>query len=301
MNALGSSSSVVGSVGSDNSNPRRISVNKLAGGKAGGGSSDNSNQRRISLHRLTGVIGGGGGSDNSRRTSISQQQTGGIDLNNDDISLDFIVEVDNESSDDNTDSGDVIINNIPGQTDEPIEEEVLNIGSKENQDVTVLRLVAFSVLMLSAIACGVVVFKYVNGSENLKFENQFKQNVHKVFGSMGSKIENTFASIDAFATSIVSHVAATNQTWPYILIQDFPIRAAKTRAITLGIFIETAVLVQPNQRLTWESYAWANRGWVNQSLVIQKTDPNFYGPSYWNTTTTQSIYSDEGDIPYSEM
>jgi hypothetical protein len=217
----------------------------------------------------------------------------------DEASLDFIQEVDDENEDgSNSEAG---LDNATDDNEETNNRNGLGIGSKENQDVTIIRLIAFSVLLLSAIVCGIVVFTYVRGSERTKFENQFTQNVHKVFGSMGSKIENTFASIDAFATAIVSHVATTNQIWPYILIPDFPVRAAKTRSITLGVYIETAVLVKANERVPWESFAWENRDWVNKSLVIQKTDPNFFGPSYWNTTATQSIYGDEGDIPYEEM
>lgn len=174
------------------------------------------------------------------------------------------------------------------------------IGYKETKDVLILRLISFSVLLLSTCLVAFCVNYYVRSNEYAKFKYQFKQNTHKVLESLNKKVDDTFASIDIFSSNIVAYVASTNQTWPYITIPNFPILAAKTRSISLGIFLETANLVAPDQRMDWEDFAWEHRQWVNESLIVQQTDENYYGPCIWNTTADPSIYGDFGPIPYTE-
>jgi hypothetical protein len=230
--------------------------------------------------------------------SIGDKGGGGGSVEGFGSRFDSIEEDDDEDQESSTDNQS-FINKLGEQYNEKEKEETV-IAEKETQDVLRLRLIVFCVLLVSAVTVGSSVYSYVSHSEYTKFQNQFKQSVHKVLESIGTKVESTFAALDVLATSIVSHASSTNQTWPNVTIADFAVRAAKTRSVSLGIFIETANVVQYEQRMGWEEYGWEHKDWINASLEIQKTDENYYGPTIWNTTADRSIYGDYGPIPYDE-
>lgn len=171
------------------------------------------------------------------------------------------------------------------------------IGKKETRQVQQIKLLTLLVLLLSMVGVAVGVFKYSSNSETKAFEEQFYDDANKILESVGTNFERALGSLDAFAANIASHARSTNQTWPFVTIPDYAIRAAKIRTgiLSFGIFLNP--VVTPDQRLQWEQYAFENNGWVNESLRLQEHDKNFYGPILYFTPEME-VFGNNGKIPY---
>jgi hypothetical protein len=89
---------------------------------------------------------------------------------------------------------------------------------------------------------------------------------------IGTYLERTLGVLDAVQSNLVAAARETNQTWPFVTIKDFAVRASKIRLLTDIAYISVNPLVTKEQRLQWEAYAVENQGWVNESMNVQATD-----------------------------
>lgn len=177
------------------------------------------------------------------------------------------------------------------------QEEVL--GKTETRNVYVLKACAVSVLILSALGIALTVFFYTRNSELYQFENQFHDDANKVMEAIGSSIEDSLGAMDTFATSIVSSARATNQTWPFVTIPDFAIRASKVRSASDGVAIFFQPIVEPGFRRTWENYAWEKQAWVNVTKSLLEKDENYYGNVTYGEQSRE-IFNYTGVVPYDD-
>jgi hypothetical protein len=89
---------------------------------------------------------------------------------------------------------------------------------------------------------------------------------------MGRSLDRTLGTIDAYTASLVSSAKSSNQTFPFVTIDDFAFRTEKTRLLTDSVTISIQPLVQPAQRRAWEEYAATNNSWVNETMTLLSTD-----------------------------
>jgi hypothetical protein len=85
-------------------------------------------------------------------------------------------------------------------------------------------------------------------------------------------LERTLGALDALQSQIVSEARSSNQTWPFVTIADFAVRASKLRLLSEVLAISMGNIVTKENRLQWEAYAKENQGWVNESMNVQSTD-----------------------------
>jgi hypothetical protein len=90
----------------------------------------------------------------------------------------------------------------------------------------------------------------------------------------------------------VAQARATNQTWPFVTIPSFAIRATKARLQSDAFCLQVYPLVTKEQRPEWEKYSLANQGWVNESMKVQEHDEFYYGPVWYNHSISETIYGD---------
>ena len=95
------------------------------------------------------------------------------------------------------------------------------IAKRESNIVFGMRLVVFIVLIASTTALAIRVHKYLDNVERDEFREEFDSAATKVFQSMGTSIDLTLGAIDALAVSFISFARATNQTWPFVTMDDF--------------------------------------------------------------------------------
>lgn len=175
-------------------------------------------------------------------------------------------------------------------------EEVL--ARKETRNVHLTKLIAFAVLFASAVAIACSVYFYTRRSEEAQFEQRFYDDAEKVIEAIGSSIEGSLEVLDTFAATAISSARSSNQSWPFVTIADFAIRASKTRASSDGLCIFFQPVVTPKEREQWEEYAWKNQGWVNETKKIQEKDTNYYGEVTYDIPAMRSIFNYTGDVPY---
>lgn len=166
-----------------------------------------------------------------------------------------------------------------GHPDEKKEEPT--IARAETRAVRSLKLMVLLVLVLSSIGVALAVYFYTYNAEQVQFKVAFADDSRKVlevserteksfpteigthicFGkAMGRSLERTLGAVDAYSSSFVSNARSSNQSWPFVAIDDFAVRTEKIRQLTDAVTVSIHPLVTPRNRLKWESYAKANSG-----------------------------------------
>jgi hypothetical protein len=184
-----------------------------------------------------------------------------------------------------------------GETTPTSEETEESIAKNETKAVRSLKFVVFAVMILSTIGVALAVYFYISGSETAEFESEFTDAANKVLEGIGASLYKTLGAVDAYTVSIVSFARATNQTWPFVTIPDFAVRTAKVRSLSDSVVISYYPLVSPENRDEWEVYSIANEAWVNESIAIQVTDENYYGPLIYEFETYATIHGGDDDAP----
>lgn len=163
----------------------------------------------------------------------------------------------------------------------------------ERESTRVRRTKYFVMLFLLFIMVGVSAATYhlISKQEYEEFHRQFKEDSHKVLSTMGSNLVRTLQASDAFVVSMSSLAAATNQSWPFVVIPDFAVRAEKIRSLANAVYVNTYHLVEPSQRREWETFtAQHGEAMINESIA---TIENFDGadwPIVWNYTLWDVIH-----------
>jgi hypothetical protein len=138
---------------------------------------------------------------------------------------------------------------------------------------------------------------YTSGVEQQSFKDAFAIDANKVLEAIGNSLDKTMGAVDAYAVSLMSSVRATNQTWPFVYIPDFPVRTAKVLSLSESIYIGVFPIVTRETRSEWEAFSLEYAKWVNISMKIQESDPNYHGPVFYNWTAKGEIHHDFFDIP----
>lgn len=178
-------------------------------------------------------------------------------------------------------------------------EETL-IAKQESKDVFRVKLVVLFVLVASAIAVAASVYLFLTYSKHKQFRQQFKDDVNKVLDAIGNNMDRTLAAYDSFAVMLVATAQMTNQTWPFVTINKFAVRASKVLPLSNSLFIGTYNWVTPEQRDEWEAYTTANDAWVNETLAVQEKWGGYHGPIVYNDVQNPVIHGNFEDVPRHE-
>jgi hypothetical protein len=171
------------------------------------------------------------------------------------------------------------------------QKEEEQLANKETKMVGRLKIVVLLVLMFSAIGVALSVFFYVRNSELDAFEESFNSDGVKVLSSLGANLDLTMEAMDSFAVSILSYARETNQTWPFVTIPDFAIRAGKLLTLSSAFYVNTYPLIyNQDQRKEWEQYTASHNQWVDESIAIQENHDGYTGPIIKNYTNWDVIH-----------
>jgi hypothetical protein len=178
---------------------------------------------------------------------------------------------------------------------ETSQKEEEQLANKETKMVGRLKIVVLLVLMFSAIGVALSVFFYVRNSELDAFEESFNSDGVKVLSSLGANLDLTMEAMDSFAVSILSFARETNQTWPFVTIPDFAIRAGKLLTLSSAFYVNIyALIYDQDQRKEWEQYTASHNQWVDESIAIQENHDGYTGPIIKNYTNFNVIH-DNGE------
>jgi hypothetical protein len=128
------------------------------------------------------------------------------------------------------------------------------LASNETRAVTKLKLLVFGSLFFSMVAVVFAAYYLTSKAEHDNFELHFQDDANKLLANIGQNLQRTMEASDAFITSITSYAAHTNQTWPYVVIPDFSVRAEKIRSLCGAVYATTYHFVENEQRKDWENF-----------------------------------------------
>jgi hypothetical protein len=179
--------------------------------------------------------------------------------------------------------------------------EQKNFSQKETNSVRRLKVGMISILCLSALATGLLSFWYLRRTEYSKFQTLFEDDASKLGQSLNGNVVNALSSLDLMSTIMVANARSANNEFPTASIPYFGNVASKVLSMSVAINLWILMLVDGiEERLKWEEYAWSQRSFVNETLLLMKTDPNYSGDIPWNISMKPSIHDDYNPIPYNE-
>ena len=172
-----------------------------------------------------------------------------------------------------------------------------HLAQKETKTLFRLKIIVFSLLFCSMMAVAFTAYYVTARQETVEFEKQYYENAHKVLSTMGSNLERTLQASDAFVASIASMAELTNQTWPFVVVPDFAVRAEKIRSLANAVVANTYAVIQPEERSEWEKFsALAGEAFVKESLTVMEEYEDSHWPIIWNYTAWDVIWAyDEYD------
>jgi flagellar basal body-associated protein FliL len=136
------------------------------------------------------------------------------------------------------------------------------IATAETNAVFRLKIVVISFLVASAIGVALAVYYFTSNAEENEFEEKFQDHAAKVLEALGSSVALTLGAVDNYVVTLVSFARYTNETWPYVTMPDYGVRAAKIRSLSKAVVVSQYHFVTTEQRTTWENYTSQNSAWV---------------------------------------
>jgi hypothetical protein len=165
------------------------------------------------------------------------------------------------------------------------------LASKETRAVTKLKLLVFGSLFVSMMAVALAAYYLTSQAEQAGFELHFYDDANKLLGNIGQNVERTMEASDAFITSVTSYAAHTNQTWPFVVIPDFAVRAEKLRSLCGAIYVTTYHFVEHDQRVEWENFtASVGREMADEAIAALSDYKLMDWPITTNYTEWNVIY-----------
>jgi hypothetical protein len=174
------------------------------------------------------------------------------------------------------------------------------IAEDETRMVLSFKLLIFIVVSVSAVGIALSVYHFVSMNENSQFEAKFKAEAAIVIYSIGNTVEKTIAALDGFAVAAVSSAHETNQTWPFVTISNFALRASKLLTPSEAFLLWIMPVVSPDKRKQWGAYSVQHSDWALDALSVQDTWNNYFGPpreAFSNWEAQSSIFNRDRDLP----
>jgi hypothetical protein len=178
------------------------------------------------------------------------------------------------------------------------EKEGTTIAKSETKNVGRLKVIVAFVLIASTIAVATIVYRYLSRNEETKFRDQFNDDGRKILASIGASLDKSFGMMDNLAVMIVANAKETNQTWPFVTLPNYGIRAAKLLLLMDAVLLTFLPVVSADNRRQWEAYAVDNNDWVNDCVSIQKSWDWYNGPIVDHEEEFGVIQDSNGDLPY---
>jgi len=154
---------------------------------------------------------------------------------------------------------------------------------------TVVRRLKMAILLfftLTAVGVSTAFFVYRSHSKQnfeAAFRKKFRDEAYGMLASIGANLDSTLGATDAFAISMLAEARSTNQTWPFVTINNFAVQAGKLLTNARAVYSNTYHNVGADQRLQWEAYTATHSDWIDTSIAVQSRDPGYTGPAVTET------------------
>eukprot|EP00934_Nitzschia_sp_Nitz4_P003423 Nitzschia sp. Nitz4//scaffold22_size323478//228950//232528//NITZ4_000565-RA/size323478-snap-gene-0.561-mRNA-1//-1//CDS//3329543109//3413//frame0 len=170
------------------------------------------------------------------------------------------------------------------------------IAEDENKAVTRIRFSLAIFLFLCTVGTAVIVFHNTRMQEQEEFEEEFGDFAARIFGSLATSFDQTFAATDAFSVSMISYSNAANLTWPFVVLPDGGTRMVKVINVARAAGLSFFPYVSNENLFAWNVFSMTNANtWIAQHLDVQ----NAYTGDAAGTISEYEdapIYNGEGTV-----
>ena len=120
--------------------------------------------------------------------------------------------------------------------------------------------------------------------------------------------QNTINAVEAFGATITSYAAATNSTWPFVTIDDYPSRASRVAKLAGANSVVFLPLVQEEDRDEWVEYCQKEKPrFFKQAIdyeeldytvdeLVQNSSPDIFRPDW--ADLSKGIQAEDSRGPY---
>ena len=158
----------------------------------------------------------------------------------------------------------------PGEDNSSHNDERKNVARSESDSIKFFRIMVTVVLLCGALSASMGVYFYFDSTETSAFERAFESDTNHLFHTIGISMKHTLEAVDGFTLSLVSQVP--KQDWPFVTIPGFHRKAGRVIELSKVRSVNLNMVVQPAQKSQWESWAFQNMGWFNESLISLPVD-----------------------------
>lgn len=155
---------------------------------------------------------------------------------------------------------------------QPQESEVPNITAKEDVAVNTFKCMIVGLIAMCAVGISSVIYVFLNGSENDAFASTYESYAFQVLDSVGMQLDQNMATLDTFNLGVLSYATASGSQWPFVTLPDSATHLSKIRAQTKASDVSLLSLLSDGNREAYENYTMMNYEWVNETLLVQKSD-----------------------------
>jgi hypothetical protein len=206
-------------------------------------------------------------------------------------------DVDNTIIDRNKESHSVEMS-IAGESEREADERNDSFEKNATRNVKCFRCIVGIVLIVATLSMTLTIYYVVRNSETTNFEDMFDADANKIIHGVGESIKSNLAAMDAFASMMILIAKQTNQTFPFVTLPTFAIKASKLLTLSDGFVISTQPVVSAHQRKRWEAYTRNNQGWLNETKQIQEIDVFYHDEVNYGEETPTTILGINGTVPY---
>jgi len=146
---------------------------------------------------------------------------------------------------------------------------VLQIAGRETAYVLCSKTMAYLVLLLSSIACGVVTFYFIEDEEEDSFRNDFRLYARDIARASQASARSKYEVAESMALSTTSLALDKGLQFPFVTVPDFEIVASNARELSDTDLLAMCPLIKGReQRQEWEDYSVREQGWLRESLDV---------------------------------
>ncbi|CAB9501058.1 Receptor-type guanylate cyclase gcy [Seminavis robusta] len=149
------------------------------------------------------------------------------------------------------------------------QEETVEIAHDETKVVTGLRVVLMIVLVAVAIAVCLTAYFTTREAEVNDFESAFENYANKIIDSFQTESGKKTSAITSMAIALTSHAQHSNESWPFVTLPDFELKARVVLDLAELLSLMVLPLVTKEQARQYGAYAAANQDWYWEGLAIQ--------------------------------
>ena len=128
------------------------------------------------------------------------------------------------------------------------------LAHQETKQVTIWRMIVFTVLLGTAGGVSAGVFIITKNAEKDEFNTQWNGSAEKIVEAFQGIIKQKLGAISSVGVATIAHSVDHNRTWPFVTLSSFQQRSSTARSLSEALFVSIIPFVHETDRKGWEEY-----------------------------------------------